>query len=36
MMNEDDLRLCRGILTGVVITALGSAIIWLVELFAIH
>ena len=27
--HEDDIRLFRGILTGVVITACGSAIIWL-------
>jgi hypothetical protein len=35
MINEDDIRGFRGILTGVVITALGSAII-LILLFAIH
>jgi hypothetical protein len=34
MMNEDDLRLFRGILTGVVITAWGTAIIWFAVLFA--
>jgi hypothetical protein len=34
MMNEDDLRLCRGILTGVVITAWGGAIIWMAVMFA--
>jgi hypothetical protein len=36
MINEDDIRGFRGILTGVVITALGGAIIWLALLFAIH
>jgi len=34
MINEDDIRAFRGILTGVVITACGSAIIWLGLLFA--
>jgi len=29
MINEDDIRAFKGILTGVVITACGSAIIWL-------
>ena len=32
-MIEDDVKLFRGILTGVVITAWGSAIIWLAVLF---
>ena len=36
MINEDDIRGFRGILTGVVITALGGAIIWLALLFASH
>jgi hypothetical protein len=31
-MNEDDVRLFRGILTGVVITAWGGAITWLAVL----
>jgi len=35
MINEDDIRAFRGILTGVVITTVcGSAIIWLALLFA--
>ena len=34
MIKEDDIRAFRGILTGVVITACGSAIIWLGLLFA--
>jgi hypothetical protein len=35
MINEeDDIRVFRGILTEVVITASGSAIIWLALLFA--
>jgi hypothetical protein len=34
MINEDDIRAFRGVLMGVVITACGSAIIWLALLFA--
>jgi hypothetical protein len=33
MINEDDIRGFRGILTGAVITACGSAAIWLALLF---
>jgi len=36
MINEDDIRGFRGILAGVVVTALGGVIIWLALLFASH